>query len=378
MLGIDSTAARRAWSAVFVLLLVAGLFLIRQTLLVFVVAILFAYLLCPLVEFNQRRIFPRSRTFAALFPFAVFLITVTATGFIIRASVQKELVQLSEVVRNPQFKGNLIAWKPGGIPVGRLVANNYGSVLTMLPKNTLVSELHATVRDAGDLVLIPILAFFFLRDGSRVRDALVALLYGGEHNTPFFRKGKLVCISLLSDAHVLILDYMRALMLQCGSTFVAYSIVLYLLGAPWPVLLGLVAFPLEFVPLVGPLLSATTILAVCAFSKFSYAIDPHSVPPSVGRLNVVWVLVFLAVYRIFQDYVLSPLLMKRGVKLHPLLIIFGILAGGEIGGVAGVFLSVPIIALARLLFFEWRKPEPGLAVEELEIAATTVEFDAVG
>jgi predicted PurR-regulated permease PerM len=70
--------------------------------------------------------------------------------------------------------------------------------------------------------------------------------------------------------------------------------------------------------------------------------------------------------------------MKRGVKLHPLLIIFGVYAGGEIGGVGGIFLSVPILALARLLFYEWRKPVPVLATEDLALFPdASPELDAV-
>jgi predicted PurR-regulated permease PerM len=58
---------------------------------------------------------------------------------------------------------------------------------------------------------------------------------------------------------------------------------------------------------------------------------------------------FLVAFRVLQDYVISPRLMSRGVELHPILVIFGVFAGAEIGGIAGVFLSVPALALARLL-----------------------------
>jgi len=64
---------------------------------------------------------------------------------------------------------------------------------------------------------------------------------------------------------------------------------------------------------------------------------------------------FLGLYRILQDYVLSPHLMSQGVELHPLLVIFGVFAGGEIGGVPGVFLSVPTLALLRLGWHHLRK-----------------------
>jgi predicted PurR-regulated permease PerM len=47
--------------------------------------------------------------------------------------------------------------------------------------------------------------------------------------------------------------------------------------------------------------------------------------------------------------------MRKSVKLHPLLVIFGVFAGGDISGIAGIFLSVPVLALARLVYYEWRK-----------------------
>ena len=56
-----------------------------------------------------------------------------------------------------------------------------------------------------------------------------------------------------------------------------------------------------------------------------------------------------------QDYVLSPHLMGRGVELHPLLVLFGVFAGAEVAGVAGTFLSVPALALCRILYLRLRK-----------------------
>ena len=370
MLGIDSTAARRAWSALFVLLILAGLFLIRQTLLVFIVALMFSYLLFPIVEFNHRYL-SKSRTVAALFPFFIFLASVALAGFIVHPQFNRERDQLISQITSPQFAQRLEAWSLADVPVGRLLTNNYGSILSMLPKRTLSSGLHTTLQDVGDLVLIPIVSFFFLRDGRRIRDTIIALLFGSNESTAFFRKGRTVAISLLTDAHALILDYMRTLLFQCVATFVAYSIALTLLGVPYAVLLALVAFPLEFVPLVGPLASAIVILAVC---EFDLTMNPESVP----HLHIVAVIAFLICYRIFQDYILSPALMRRGVKLHPLMIIFGVYAGAEIGGVSGVFLSVPLIALGRLVFYEWRKPVPPLASDILPVSPeTSAELDAV-
>ena len=67
------------------------------------------------------------------------------------------------------------------------------------------------------------------------------------------------------------------------------------------------------------------------------------------------ILIFLVAFRLFQDYVISPHVMGHGVELHPLLVLFGVLAGGELAGIAGSFLSVPILALARILYIRLRR-----------------------
>ena len=64
---------------------------------------------------------------------------------------------------------------------------------------------------------------------------------------------------------------------------------------------------------------------------------------------------FLAVFRIFQDYVLSPHLMSKGAKLQPVMVIFGILAGGQIAGIPGIFLSVPVLAILRIVYRQLKK-----------------------
>ena len=64
----------------------------------------------------------------------------------------------------------------------------------------------------------------------------------------------------------------------------------------------------------------------------------------------LWLLaLFFVVYRLFQDYVLNPILMSGGVAVPPLLVLFGLLAGEEIGGIVGIFLAIPVLAIARIV-----------------------------
>ena len=74
----------------------------------------------------------------------------------------------------------------------------------------------------------------------------------------------------------------------------------------------------------------------------------------IGYSHIWGLAAGLGVFRLVQDYGIWPRLMSQGVQLHPVLVIFGVFAGGEIGGAAGVFLAVPILALARIVFLPAR------------------------
>jgi predicted PurR-regulated permease PerM len=73
---------------------------------------------------------------------------------------------------------------------------------------------------------------------------------------------------------------------------------------------------------------------------------------------MVSIIVFLAVFRILQDYVLSPHLLSRGAKLHPVVTIFGILAGGQIAGIPGSSFAVPIMATLRIVYRQLKNSQP--------------------
>jgi predicted PurR-regulated permease PerM len=111
------------------------------------------------------------------------------------------------------------------------------------------------------------------------------------------------------------------------------------MGVRYSLLLAAIAFFCEFVPTVGPLAEIAVILSVSALTGYAH----------------MWELAAsLGVFRVVQDYVIWPRLMSQGVELHPLLVVFGVFAGGEIGGIAGVFFAVPVMALARIVLMPAR------------------------
>ena len=146
--------------------------------------------------------------------------------------------------------------------------------------------------------------------------------------------------NIFSDIHLLLAQYIRALVLLSLATFIFYSIFLGIARVPYPVLLAGAAALLEFIPAVGPLAAALIIVLVAAVT---------------GYAHILVLILFLGLYRLFQDYVLNPYLMSTGVELHPLLVLFGVLAGNELLGVPGMFFSVPAMAVLRLIVIRLRR-----------------------
>jgi predicted PurR-regulated permease PerM len=95
---------------------------------------------------------------------------------------------------------------------------------------------------------------------------------------------------------------------------------------------------LEFVPLVGPLVTGVVATALAAL---------HS------PLLALWVCLFLVLVRLVEDYVVYPRLIRHGVHLHPLAVIIAVLAGVELGGIAGIFLAIPAVAIASVTYRHW-------------------------
>jgi predicted PurR-regulated permease PerM len=262
---------------------------------------------------------------------------------LLQAPLNRDMANLQQQIRSAEFKNALAQWRILGVPVGEKLADTHNLAFVQSEASQMIPDLRAAASRAGrdllNVFLIPVLSFLMLKDGRLISSSLLDLVLGDESRANQAKRRAIV-EGVLDDAHVLILKYMQALVVLCFAVLVVFSIALTTMRVRYALILALLAFPLEFIPLIGPVTAGVIIVGVCEFNHY-------------GHMG--WVLAFLVLYRIFQDYVLSPHLMNRSIQLHPLLIIFGVFAGGEIGGLGGVFLSVPLLAVLRLLFFEYRK-----------------------
>ncbi len=343
MLGIDPKAARAAWTVFLLALLVAAAYAIRQTLAVFVIALLFAYLLIPLVGFVER-VTPRqvSPRIALAIVYLALVGGIVALALTLGSRLAEEANSLAQrlpdLVKNPGWmqKIPLPSWlEPARAAMIEKVEDELSSGgAQLLPYiKGLGGQLVSGAKYALYLVLIPILAFFFLKDGAGIRDDLVSALVQ-ERRRP-------VVDNILEDINLLLGEYIRALVLLSVASFAANGLFLASSGAPYAVLLA----------------GRRRARRVHTRGRTGGCRRHHCVGQRPERLQLTCFFTCSSGPSIgwLQDYVLSPYLMSKGVQLNPMLVLFGVLAGDQVAGVLGMFLSVPLLAILRVLFVRLRR-----------------------
>lgn len=246
-------------------------------------------------------------------------------------SLAQKLPEMSKRIQSGEMVASLLArkgWEWQQVrEIDRLVQAHMGEIIGYAQQAT--AELLKWLAGAWVIVLIPIFAFFILKDAERFTSAAISRLRHQGHRGMWS--------GLAEDVHLLLGQYVRALLLLALVTFVVWSAAFLTAGVPYALVLAGIGGALEFIPVIGPLTAGVVAIGVSLFAGYAHP----------------WLLVvFILVWRGIQDYGISPLIMGRGIDIHPALVIFGVLAGGEIAGVAGMFLSVPVIAAVRIV---WRR-----------------------
>ena len=335
MLGIEARAARYTWTAALVLILLCLVYLMRTTVFVFIAALLFGYLLSPLVDVIDRFL-PASRTrtpalaIAYLIFIAVLFVGITQIGS--RAVEQANALAKSLPAKlarfeqpNASFSADVNSFKAQIVQkVQDQLARSSGDIISSLPRAG--AKILSVASNLAYVVIVPILGFFFLKDGREMRQRFLELIDDDR------RRG--LVDELLADVDLLLAHYMRAILTLSLATFTSYSIFFSILRVPYSILLAALAAMLEFIPTIGTVSACVIIVIVTA----------------VSGGPVLAAIAFLVVFRLLQDYVLSPLLMRAGVQLDPLLALFGVFAGAELAGIPGAFLSVPVLAFIRVIY----------------------------
>lgn len=338
---LDGRTLRVLFTTVVFLGAAAIVYFGRRILLALVLALLFAYVLEPIVRAAQGWL-RGSRVAAIAVVYAVGIALLVAAVMIALPRLRRDGVQAASALPalSERIASGTIAWQVGQsrgwsdesrARIAGLLADHRAQIASLM--RTAAARAAGLGAYAGYVVLIPIFAIFFLKDKACVADMTMNIVSPARR--PFARR-------VFDDLDRMLAQYIRAQLIMAGLAMAAYTIVLTSSGFAYGLVLGLLCGALEFIPFVGPAVSAAALIVIGVFTGYDH-----------------WLilLVFLPAWRVLQDYVNTPYFMGEGLELHPLVTIGGVLIGGEVFGVAGMFLSIPAIAALRIFWHHWTKPE---------------------
>lgn len=322
------------------LMVVAGavfLWYVRAVLVPFVFATVIAYILEPPVEYLCRRKLPRAA--AILLVYLVVggvvagLVVYVVPGFISEINRLAEVLpSYGEWLRTMAYSA-YSTYRGAAIPDSLRLAIDESllelqSLLIGLTRN-LVQKVMETISWLGALAISPVLAYYMLSDLPKLRQRAFAFTQDKEW------------ASLLRSIDGIIRGFVRGQVLVGFFVAASVFIVLSAFGVSFPLLLGILAGLGELIPYFGPLIAAV-LAVILALSK--------------SVLTALEVAVVLVAIQQLDSTVIYPRIVGNGVGLHPLVVVFAVLAGGYLAGLWGMFLAVPAAAVLReVVKFVWVK-----------------------
>jgi len=338
MFTVDDHTGNVVTTVALFVIAAAILYIARGAFLVLLLSLLFAYLLEPAVTWIQRhsRLGRKNRTWAIVQVYLVATLVLGSVVYQLGPPLAAQLRNLNTAV--PEILQDLSSGKAPAGPGGR---HGLGAAQQRRIEKLLASHrdfiARAFERGAASIAYIaasaiwlfsvPILGAFILRDGRPMADSMIEAVEPGRDT---------LLKRILRRIDTMLGKFMRAQLALAGLSTAFYSVSMLVLRFPYAIALGVLGGALEFLPMVGWVISAAAIL-------------------TVGFLNHshwIWMAGLLVAWRLVQDYVTSPRIMGNTLELQPLTVVIALMVGGQVGGIAGVYLSVPVAAVLRIVWLE--------------------------
>ncbi|MBC9785636.1 AI-2E family transporter [Heliobacterium chlorum] len=308
-------------------------YLTRQTLTPFLVAALLAYLLFPGVIWLEHHGIPR--TWAILLLFVVVFggfASIIAYGLpLILGELNRFSVQLPGYVEQVQKAADGIQQSliSSGFPPaiqqvwGETLAQGEETLLRAV--RWLLNSIVTLLSNALDIVLIPVMAFYFLRDWETIGEGFLHLL-------PQRWRSHVQIVAL--DVNRVLKAVIRCNLLMAAIVGVLTTVGLWWIGLEYSVLIGIIAGVADLIPYFGPIIGMVPAVMVGLLESPRLAL---------------WAVGIMILIQQIESNLLSPKILGDSIGLHPLTVIFVLLAGGNLFGTLGMLLAVPLTAVGRVI-----------------------------
>lgn len=322
--------------AVYFLMLIGPMFsiifdFIKAVVGPFIIAMIISYVLHPVVSSLHIRRVPR--TIAVLLIYAMFF---TGIGVLLMNLIPMVINQLDELNKHlPELtlraQGIIVDINNSKlVPLG--VRNSMSQMFTLAEQRisnsllNVVNNIGETVSGFFMILVVPFLAFYILKDFDVFERAVIKFV------PKTHRKNT---VRLLKDIDHALGSYIRGQLLVCFIIGVLAYVGYLIIGLPYALLLAGIVAITNVIPYVGPFIGAAPALLMAS---------------TVSIKMMLMVAIVNVVCQILESNIISPQVVGRSLHLHPLIIIFAVLAGAQIAGLVGMILSVPIFAACKVIF----------------------------
>ncbi|WP_106478304.1 AI-2E family transporter [Phytohalomonas tamaricis] len=330
---------RRQW---WMLLILAGLIwlftLLTPILMPFFVGMILAYLGDPIADYLELKGLPRR--WAVVVVFVVLTLIMVGGGLILVPLLWQQLLQFIDAVPA------ILAWvQSQALPyieqyIALDLSASFDQVRAVVTEHwretgTIAAQVLTQVSRSGlalafwigNLALIPVVAFYMLLDWDPMKGAVRDLLP---------RRFEPIVTKLIRECNDVLGAFLRGQLLVMLGLGIVYAIGLSILGVRFGLLIGILAGLASIVPYLGVIIGVT-IAELVAFFQF------QAVLPLVG------VAIVFMVGQILESIVFQPLLLGDKIGLHPVVVIFAVMAGGQLFGFVGVLLALPVAAVIMVV-----------------------------
>jgi predicted PurR-regulated permease PerM len=316
------------------------LYLLHPILSPFLIGILLAYLGDPLVDRLERH--RLSRTGGVVVVFTLFSLLLLILLLVLVPMLGRQLVRLYQLAPEmlDWLQGTALPWSQSHLglqndllqvdQLKQVFTDNIGKTTDVL-KAVLAQATSsglALLAWLGNLLLIPVVSFYLMRDWDVLVERLRRLL-------PRQREG--LVVKLAGECHEVLGAFLRGQLLVMLALSVIYSAGLMLVGLELGLLIGVLAGLASIVPYMGFIVG---IGAALTAALVQFGLEPY---PLIG-IGVVFM-----IGQLLEGMVLTPMLVGDRIGLHPVAVIFAILAGGQLFGFTGVLLALPVAAVIMVL-----------------------------
>ena len=333
---------------VLVILSIAFLYLLyylRSITIPIFIAAIFAYLLDPVIDRFEKYRISRSNsilllTFVAVIVFCLaLLLVIPAIEGELREAV-KNLPLYAAAFKEkigPFIDNLLLSLFPGGeyrietlikegeVGLKKVPLDIWKQILTVMT-STFKSTLSLFISIIGALI-IPLYLYYILKDFDNIKEGILSLIPVGNRD---------YLIVKFAEIDETLSAFIRGQLLICLILALIYSVGLSIIGVDLALVIGILSGIAFLIPYVG------TIAGIVAASMMA-VLEFHDIT------HVIYVLILYGTAQLLEGTVITPKIIGDKMGLHPLLIIVAIITGGELFGLMGMLLAVPVAAILKIL-----------------------------